>query len=197
MDILDKLFGSRYRTKILRLFIFNPEGVFDKKEIAKRSKTPTAQVGKELTLLKNISLIKEKLITVSSGRGKKKVKTWQFNSAFPLTQGLRSLLNIDFLRRRAELAKRFKNCGKIKLLVVSGVFIDDEDRRLDLLIVGEKLKRNVIDNIVKVIEADVGRELTYATLETEEFLYRMGTSDKFIRDVFDYPHEKVVDKLVF
>ena len=60
-----------------------------------------------------------------------------------------------------------------------------------------KLKKNNIDNIIKTIEADVGREITYAILDSDEFLYRNGTSDKFIRDIFDYPHERIIDKLIF
>jgi hypothetical protein len=59
------------------------------------------------------------------------------------------------------------------------------------------LKKNIIEKNIRSIEADVGRELNYATLETEDFLYRAGTSDRFIRDVFDYPHERMIDKLTF
>ncbi len=197
MDILEKLFGSRYRAKLLRLFVFNPEDSFQKLEISKRSKIPANFLRKELNLLLAIKLIKEKTAFDKYGNTGRRVKVWQLNPMFPLTTSIRSLLNADFLRQRADIAKRFKNCGKIRLLVVSGVFISDESRRLDLLLVGEKLKKNNIDGIIKTIEADVGREITYAILETEDFLYRNGTSDKFIRDIFDYPHEKIVDKLIF
>ena len=197
MDILEKLFGSRYRAKLLRLFVFNPEDSFQKLEISKRSKIPANFLRKELNLLLAIKLIKEKTAFDKYGDTGRRVKVWQLNPMFPLTTSIRSLLNADFLRQRADIAKRFKNCGKIRLLVVSGVFISDESRRLDLLLVGEKLKKNNIDGIIKTIEADVGREITYAILETEDFLYRSGTSDKFIRDIFDYPHEKIVDKLIF
>ena len=131
-----------------------------------------------------------------SGR-RKSVPAWELNPTFPLIQSLRSLLNTDFLRRKTDIVKRFRNCGRLKLLVVSGIFIDDEDRRLDILLVGDRLKKNIIEKNVRAIEAEVGRELNYATLETDEFLYRAGTSDRFIRDVFDYPHERIVDKLTF
>ncbi|MDQ5889958.1 MAG: hypothetical protein QG609_451 [Patescibacteria group bacterium] len=197
MDILEKLFNSRYRAKLLRLFVFNPEDYFKKLEICKRSKIPVSNLRKELNTLLAVKLIKEKNVIVKSAAGRKRVKAWQLDPMFPLTANIRALLNADFLRQRADMAKRFKNCGKVKLLVVSGVFISDEDRRLDLLLVGDKLKKNNIDNIIKTIEADVGREITYAILDSDEFLYRNGTSDKFIRDIFDYPHERIIDKLIF
>ncbi|OHA59323.1 MAG: hypothetical protein A2589_03405 [Candidatus Vogelbacteria bacterium RIFOXYD1_FULL_46_19] len=197
MEILEKLFGSKHRVKLMRLFIFNPEKFFERKDIAKRSKVPAAPLRRELNLLISIDFIKSRKVSVQKGKRRSSVMVWELNQTFPLLQILRQLLNADFLRRKTNITKRFKNCGRVKLLVVSGIFIDDDERRLDLLIVGENLKRPIIEKTIKTIEADVGRELTYAVLETEDFLYRAGTSDRFIRDIFDYPHEKVVDKLVF
>ncbi len=198
MEILEKLFDSKHRVKLLRLFLFNLEKAFDRTEIIRRSKVVSSALRRELALLSAVGIIKQKkVVTVGKSGRRKVVQGWELNPDFPLTQSLRSLLNTDFLRRKTNIVKRFRNCGRIKLLVVSGVFIDDEDRRLDLLLVGDHLKKNIIEKNVRSIEAEVGRELNYATLETDEFLYRVGTSDRFIRDVFDYPHERMIDKLTF
>ncbi|MDQ5957893.1 MAG: hypothetical protein QG665_225 [Patescibacteria group bacterium] len=197
MEILEKLFDSKHRVKLLRLFLFNPEIVFDRIEIVKRSKVPSAAIRHELTILLSVGLIKPKKTSVVRNSHKKTVQGWELDSSFPLSQNLRTLLNTDFLRRKTDIVKRFKNCGRIKLLVVSGVFLDEDDRRLDILLVGDHLKKGIIEKTVRSIEADVGRELNYAVLETDDFLYRAGTSDRFIRDIFDYPHERMVDKLTF
>jgi hypothetical protein len=45
------------------------------------------------------------------------------------------------------------------------------------------------------MEADIGKELSYAVCDTADFVYRLNAYDKFIRDVLDYPHETIVDKL--
>ena len=45
------------------------------------------------------------------------------------------------------------------------------------------------------LEAELGKELTYSMMETPEFEYRYGMYDKFIRDVIDYPHLVVLNKL--
>jgi len=63
--------------------------------------------------------------------------------------------------------------------------------------VGDKLKRGAVDRVIKTMEAEVGRELVYAVFDTADFLYRLNAYDKFIRDVLDYPHEKIIDKLNF
>ncbi len=196
MDILTKLFGSSNRIKLLRLFLFNPDQVLERKEVAQRSKVTATNLRKEMKLLESIGFVKARKIKPPKGSRRKSLNGWELNSSFPFIGHLRSLFNSDFLHRRAEIAKKFRHCGKIKLLLVSGVFLQTGDSRLDLFIVGDALKRGQIDGVVRSIEAEVGRELVYAVLPTKDFFYRLNSSDKFIRDVFDYPHEKLVDKLV-
>ena len=41
----------------------------------------------------------------------------------------------------------------------------------------------------------LGRELRYALLSSDDLLYRLTVSDRLIRDVLDYPHRIVLDKL--
>ena len=180
----------RDRNKIIRLFVFNPGIPFTTKEVRLRAKVSIEACRRELNLLSKVGMIK-------SRKNLKKGRVWELDKNFTLTDDFRSLLNRDFLERRKELVKKFKNCGQIKLLVISGIFVEDSDSRIDLCLVGNKLKRGVIDNIIKTIEAELGRELTYAVLDKEDFLYRVNTSDKFIRDIFDYPHRLIVDKLAF
>lgn len=195
MDIVDKLFGSPQRVRLLRLFLFNSGIAFSRKSIIDRSKVSGSKLVKELNLLKKIKLIKERKIKTKGDIGKPGSSGFELNPGFPLINSLRTLLNQDFLQKRTDISRRFKNCGRLKLLVVSGIFLDNDDGRIDLFIVGDRLKKNVIDRTVKTIEADIGRELTYATLETEDFVYRLSSSDKFIRDIFDYPHERIVDRI--
>ena len=45
------------------------------------------------------------------------------------------------------------------------------------------------------IEAEVGKEIKYAILETDDFKYRLGVGDRLIRDIMDYPHDVALDKL--
>lgn len=195
-NILGKLFGSNYRLRLLRLFLFNPESAFDNKEISKRSKVPLRNLRSELNLFKKIGLISTGKITKNRGFGKPGAISYHLNTQFPLTYNLKALVNADFLRERTDISKKFKNCGQIKLMVVSGIFLQNDDTRIDLFIAGEKLKRSKIDNVIKNIESLVGKELTYSVLDLKEFVYRYNSNDKFIRDIFDYPHERLIDKIL-
>ena len=44
-----------------------------------------------------------------------------------------------------------------------------------------------------MLEAEIGKELAYAVFDTPDFLYRANMYDKLVRDVIDFPHEKVLD----
>ncbi|KKW36441.1 MAG: hypothetical protein UY81_C0027G0007 [Candidatus Giovannonibacteria bacterium GW2011_GWA2_53_7] len=203
-DILGKLFGSPARVKLMRLFLMNPEDIFDTPEIVKRSKVGVVLTRKELRLLLEIGLIKEKsfikLHPRKNGNGKpeefekKKASGYVLDVQFPFLASLRSLAT-EIAIGKDDVAARFKNVGQIKLLIIAGIFLDEPDSRADILIVGDKLKRTLIENLLRRLEAELGKELTYGILETAEFEYRYGIYDKFIRDVIDYPHQIVVNKL--
>jgi len=195
-DTLAKLFNSPYRAKLLRLFIFNPGVIFDKNTIATKTKIPTSRLSSELKTLRDGDIIKDRSIPIKQRLTRAKTG-FELASNFSLTKEIRNLLNADFLEHRHDLVKRFKNCGRIKLLIVSGIFVENTDSRVDLVIVGENLKRNIIEKIIRGIEADIGRELVYSIMDSEDFRYRANSSDKFIRDIFDYPHEFIIDKLPY
>jgi hypothetical protein len=183
IEILGKLFDSVNRVKMMRLFLLNPEISFSTQDISKRSKVTPALLRREIGLLRDAGLIK------------KHKNSWQLDPEFPFTQQLVSLLVNTEPFKRDEIARRFKNTGKIKLVIVSGIFISNEDSRADILVIGDYLKKASIEKIIHNMEAELGRELRYSVLDTEEFKYRIGIYDKFIRDILDYPHEKIINKL--
>ncbi len=74
-------------------------------------------------------------------------------------------------------------------MIVSGVFTKNEDSRVDLLIVGDKLNKAKTEEGVKKLEAEIGVELVYAVFTTKDFIYRVNMYDKLVRDILDYPHE--------
>src|SRR3989338_5752018 len=203
MDILGKLFGNPARVKIMRLFLLNPLTPFDIVEVSEKSKTKREIARKEAVLLELVGLTKKKTFfkEISVKKQSKKIKKqwvsgWVLDESFPLLFPLKNvLMSGNPLNRREELVNRFKNCGRLKLLVVSGIFVQESDSRVDILVVGDGLEKRAIESALRGLEAEMGKELTYAFLETPEFTYRMGIYDKFIRDIFDYPHEKVMDKL--
>ena len=204
-DVLEKLFGSGSRVKILRFFLLNPENLFDLKEISRRTKTDSSVARREILLLKAIGFLKEseekidELIKLKNGKiknKKKKIRGFRLNILFPFLRQLKDLLINAAPIDREKLLKSINSTGKIKLVILSGIFIDSgEGNKVDLLIVGDSVRRSALDRLLKNIEAEIGRELNYVLFTKDEFFYRFNMYDRFIRDILDYPHEKLLNKL--
>ena len=194
METLSKLFGGQARVRIMRLFLLNSENNFEIEEIISRSRVTKPNARKEINALSTMGFIKTKLITKEGSRGaKKKITTWSLNSEFQYLQSLRDLLIDPTLLLQEDLPQRFRQAGKIKLMIVSGVFIGNSKSRADVLIVGDKLKKNILQQVIKGLEAEIGKELDYVVLDTEEFKYRLDMYDKLVCDIIDLPHEKLID----
>ncbi len=180
MEILGKILGNSARVKIMRLFLSNRGKGFANKDVAKRSRVTSDAVRREIRLLASVNFIKKHGVN------------WSFNPAFKYGGEFEDLLlGSDTLSKEAIL-ETFKKVGRVKLIVSSGVFIKNHDSRVDLLIVGDKMKRSKIEEGIKKIEAEMGGELVYAVFDTKEFLYRLNMYDKLVRDILDYPHEIVL-----
>src|SRR3989344_3768467 len=57
-----------------------------------------------------------------------------------------------------------------------------------------RLLEQALRAAVYAIEAELGRELRYASFTTDDFNYRLGIYDRLIRDIFDYPHQAILDR---
>lgn len=201
--ILENLFGSDARVKIIRLFLTNPDQFFTTEDISRRARVSMPVVRKETFSLLKINFIKERLekieevIKLKKGKvknKKKKIRGLRLNILFPLINPLRDLiLNNSFDKER--FVKDLNSLGKMKLIIISGVLNQGEGKGTDLLVVGDSLRKSLLENILKKIEAQIGKEIVYAIFSTEEFMYRFSMYDRFLRDILDYPHEKLVNKL--
>jgi len=140
-------------------------------------------VRRELKMLSSVNFIKKKSLASLD---------WAFNSGFKYIGEFEDLLLSSGTLSNEEILSNFKKVGRVKLVVISGVFIKNHDSRVDLLIVGDKLKKKRIEDGVHKIEAEIGVELTYAIFETKDFIYRLNMYDKLVRDILDYPHEVVL-----
>ncbi len=197
MEILGKLFGSPARVKIMRLFLLNPETGFETKDVVKRSRVTPPNTRRELALLASVDFVIKKNITkeveVGDKKKIKKVTGWVFNPNFQYVIQVKNLLiDAEFLKRE-DLVARFKPIGKIKLFITSGIFLRDDQSRVDFLLVGDNLKRGLLDQTIKMLESEIGKELSYAIFETAEFMYRLNMYDKLVRDILDFPHDKILD----
>ncbi len=208
MDTLTKLFGGASYVKVMRLFLFNPDAAFETKDVKIRTRIGVDIARREISHIYNLGLIKRKnFIKVTEEKtnkgvrkNKRRVSGWVLNKQFIFIEPLQNILLSSDSFQKETIVDRFKNIGRLKLLIVSGVFVDEIERtdnrgRVDILLVGDHFKQRIIQASLRGFESEIGRELQYAVMKTDDFLYRRGIYDKFIRDVLDYPHEILVNKL--
>jgi len=190
-SILSKLFGSIERVKIIRLFLLNSEDIFSIASICDRTKVHHASARKEIKLLTNIGFIEKKKKVIE----KEKIEGWILDESFPLLISLRDLVLDTTPFSKDKFLKKLKKVGRIKLVLLSGIFLKKENSRVDILVVGDKVKEGSLKRVLKGLEAEIGKELSYAIFETGDFAYRVNIYDKFVRDILDYPHKEIINKL--
>ncbi|HYF13032.1 MAG TPA: hypothetical protein VD928_01915 [Candidatus Paceibacterota bacterium] len=184
VDVLPKLFGSSARVKLLRLFLLNPDFTFTIAEAGSRSRVPEKYARKEILLFTRLGLI------TRTGKN----PHYGLTPDFPNLAELQNLLLSTSLSTE-DIVKRLKGTGNIKFALVAGMFIGEWDGRVDLFVVGDQMREDVLSRQIKILESELGREIRYAVLSTQEFFYRLSMNDHLVRDVLDFPHVVVTDRL--
>ena len=177
------IFGGEAKVKLMRLFVFNPKAIYTAKTVCDRVKEGPKTVRKELGVLTKAGLIY------------KRAKGYVLNTDYLYLPAIEHFLIEATPLSDKEIVKRLSRAGTIKLILTSGVFKHDPEARVDLLIVGDRLKPGRLSTAISSLEAMLGRELRYTAFETPDFKYRLGVYDKLVRDVLDYPHKKLIDRV--
>jgi hypothetical protein len=186
------------KTKLIRFFLFNPGSSFTLPTLQDRVQAPLGAVRKELVGLERGGVLRKRTAMTAvgvKGNRKKRMPHWYLDPAFPYTDALHAFFTSTTELSDKHLVNKITKTGKIKLIVVTGVFVKNWENRIDILIVGDEVRQGSLTRAMKTIEADMGRELRVAFLTTSDFKYRIGVYDKLIRDVLDYSHKVLLDKV--
>jgi len=186
-EILEQLFDSLTKVKLLKLFLRNPGESLGLAEIVKKTRTDKSSCRLQVNKLEDIKFIKSKF---KSGK-----KIYSLNVNFDFYNELKTLVLKSSPASKNKILSRLKNIGRVKLALLSGIFLDYENSRADLLIVGDGIKNKSLANFLKDLESEVGKEIDYVVLTTADFKYRYDMFDRFIRDILEKPHEKLINKL--
>lgn len=184
--ILERLFDSPVRVKLLKFFIHNAERSYAVSEIVNFTRCNTREARRELERLSSIGFLKHR---------KTRTPSYEANRGFAFLTELRSLVTKSSPASKERMFERLRRMGQIKLAVLSGIFTNLDNSKADLLIVGDGISETRLNNFFRDLEAEVGKELDYVVLSSKEFQYRNTMYDRFIRDILERPHEKLIDRL--
>ncbi len=211
--MIEQLFGSKTRVKLLQLFCQNPNRSFYVREITRKIDEQINSVRRELANLLSIGIITsdnnnnrlyyevnqsfEHFKALESIFGNKKgfkqtpkkatVKKTEDAVEAPSEEVAEALEVTDpFL---AELIKT----GNVRMALYTGQFTRDDSVEVDLVIVGD-LNHSAVDNLVADLEKSEKKSIRYSIFDSTEFSYRRQVNDRFVSNLLTSKKVILIDK---
>jgi len=185
--VFETLFGSRVRARLMRFFVLNPGTVYSVAEITEKILLPRTDISRDIR-----KLVKAKILRESS---RKRVKTYQLHPEFPFHAELKSLVvksNVDVPK---QMFQKFRTVGDVKLLLTGGLFLDDPKSKTDMILVVNNPNRGRLSQSIEKLEAEIGQEVRFVLMDTEELNYRLNMLDRFLIEFLEGPYHEVINRL--
>jgi hypothetical protein len=191
--MIDQLFGSKTRVKLLELFYSNPNRAFYVREITRKIDEQINSVRRELANLLNAGII------VSETTNNKLY--YEVSQEFEFFQPLSEIFGKGAAaapkKTKAGTANAqdddLKALGNVEIALLTGQFTRDESSGVDFLVVGN-VNENQVTKYVADLEAKEGKEIRYVILSPADYEYRLKIKDRFITTVLDAKKQILVDK---
>lgn len=180
-DILD----SRHSSEFLAFLLLAPPRSYSAKELAKRLHMTEKTLASLLREFLRDSMIKQFT--------RDRARLYIINPKHKLLPEIKASLVKNQKPYEDELFSAVTKLGEVKAAFLSGAFTGQPQLPVDLLLVG-KVSLARLDMFLKQCKAMLGFEINYSVMTPEEFQLRSDTFDRFIKDIFDYPHIVIVDK---
>jgi len=164
--MLEKLFTSRSRSKIITLFMLNPNEDMYVREITNKVQENINSVRRELSNLEDMGL----LVSRKTGN----LKYYSVNQDFPIYPELYGMVmkteGVSHL-----LTENVKDLGQIELAFIFGSFASLQagpESDVDLLLVGN-IDENLLIQKLAALERKLSREINYVLLSKDEYQERL------------------------
>lgn len=185
---LDQLFESSVKVQIMKLFFRNPTEGLLLKEAVKRLRIDLMRIRPEMKRLEKIGLLRTKQISPRK-------QLFFVNPNFDFFGELRGLILKSSPVSKENMLKKIRRLGRIKVVLLSGIFIGNNTSKADLLIVGDNINQKKLNTLIRKLESEAGTGINCVAISTKEFNYRYDMYDRFIRDLLDERNEFLINKL--
>ncbi|HEX6416067.1 MAG TPA: transcriptional regulator [Candidatus Saccharimonadales bacterium] len=188
--MIDALFGSKTRVKLLHLFLNNPGKAFYVREITRLIDEQINSVRRELSNMLEVGII-------TSDNADNKLyyevnQRYEYYVPFRAIFADEKVASASVSGAPAGWRDSVKDLSGLRLAVAAGVLVKGSASTVDLLIVGE-VPSAKLKNVIKQIEKSEARELNYTQLNYDEFYYRLSVRDKFITEILSGKHAVLYD----
>jgi hypothetical protein len=194
--MIDKLFGSKTRVKLLHLFMNHPGQSFYVREITRLIDEQINSVRRELSNMLEVGVI-------TSDTADNKLY-YQVNQRYEFYTALRAIFAGETVTTEHvgvanaegvhdQHLSIINDIPSLRLAILSGVLVKGSTAPVDVMLVGNVSPAKV-KSAMAMIEKLEGRELNYTVLPYDEFYYRLSVRDKFITEVLAGKHSVAIDK---
>jgi len=196
--MVEQLFGSKTRVKLLQLFMSNPNRSFYVREITRKVEEQINSVRRELSNLLSIGVITSE---TSNNRLYYEVNQ-KFTYYEPLAQMFGGVAVSKKISKKvtgasedpeASLESRVRALGNVQLALLAGQFTRDESSGVDLLIVGD-INKTKLENFIAELEASEKKEIRYVVLTEMDFKYRKQINDRFTITILESKIQVLIDR---
>jgi predicted nucleotidyltransferase/predicted transcriptional regulator with HTH domain len=174
--IIEKIFGSRIRAKILGWLFTHPDESFFVRQIALILKEDPTNVSREMAKLEELGILRSK----RNGN----LKHFQANQECPFFEELKGLV-LKTTGVAGGIRVTLDKLAGIEYAFVYGSYAKGEEKAdsdVDLLIIGD-VDMDRLDSNLGKLEKTLGREINYVLYSLEEFKSKKKAKDGFLMDV--------------
>lgn len=182
--MLKRLFTSNTRIKLLTVFLMNIDEEYFIRELTRKLDEQINSVRRELDNLKKMGFLK--------ARTKNRKKYYHVNKNFIFLDELKGII-VKATSSQDRIAKDISKMGEVKLLALSGQFLNKETETVDMLIVGNLDKERFSRYLSEDLRTK--RSVKFTIMNEEDFKYRKECHDKFIAEIISNPENQIlIDK---
>jgi len=192
--MIEQLFGSKTRVKLLQLFYGNPNRSFYVREITRKIDEQINSVRRELANLLSVGII-------TSDNSNNKLY-YEVNQKYEYYEPLHIIFGGSASKSKAtqgvsdndtDTAQTFKPLSGVDLVLFTGQLTRDDRSGIDVLIVGS-VSNTQAHKYISELEEQESKELRYAIMTTDEFIYRQKIHDRFLLLVLESKSQVIIDK---
>jgi hypothetical protein len=202
--MLEQLFGSKTRVRLLRLLLNNPGRPFFVRELSRCVGAQINAVRNEIDNLSKLGLLLASEGPVPEGetdedRPKRRKasgqrKYYRMNTDAVIFSELRDLFAKSQVLVEKDLVQKLVAAGNISYLALSGFFVGEKSAPTDVFVVGRVAHEKIV-TIIRAFEREVGRELNFTIMTPQDYKYRREVTDRFLYGILEAHKVVIVDTL--
>jgi predicted nucleotidyltransferase len=174
--MIEKIFGSRIRAKILGWFFTHPEESFFVRQIATILREDPTNLSREMSKLENLGILTSKKIG--------NTKHFQANPHCAFFRELKGLV-LKTAGVAGQIKVALERLTGVQFAFIYGSYAKGEEKAhsdVDLMIIGD-VDVNQLDPLASSLEKRLGREVNYLLFSQVEFQAKKRAKDGFLMDV--------------